>query len=383
MDDDRTPARVVLPRGPMILLTLAAATITIGGLKASGGTFGPLFLALVLVITAYPIRPWLETRGVPRWLAAIATILAVYLALALIVIALVVSVGRLAALVPTYAPQINELSQQIGDWLLSHGVRREQVDALVKSLDFGKVFSVATSVLSSALGVMTNLLVIATLVLFLGFDAGNVPTHLEDAHGHRPAVVEALRIFVEGTRKYVSVSAGFGLAVAILDWIALLVLGIPAAIVWAVLSFVTNFIPNIGFVLGVVPPAVLALLEGGPGLMIIVVVVYTVINVVIQTVIQPKIVGDALGLSASLTFLSLIFWAWVLGPLGAILALPLTLLVKAMLVDVDPDARWLTPFLSGKPADRSGADTDPGEHPGEPGEGEHVGHHDEDDHRQA
>ena len=97
---------------------------------------------------------------------------------------------------------------------------------------------------------------------------------------------------------------------------ALALLGVPGAFVWGVLAFVTNFIPNIGFVIGIIPPAVVGLLEGGPGLMLAVIVVYCVVNLVIQSIIQPRYVGNAVGLSTSLTFLSLIFWTWVLGPLG-------------------------------------------------------------------
>ena len=123
----------------------------------------------------------------------------------------------------------------------------------------------------------------------------------------------------------------FGLIVAVIDTGALALMGIPVPLLWGLLAFITNYIPNIGFVIGLVPPAVLGLLEGGPGLCLAVVAVYSVINLVIQTVIQPKIVGDAVGLSTSLTFLSLVFWAWVLGALGALLAIPLSLLVKAVL----------------------------------------------------
>ena len=113
-------------------------------------------------------------------------------------------------------------------------------------------------------------------------------------------------------------------------------MGVPGAFVWAVLAFVTNFIPNVGFVIGVIPPALIALLEGGPGLMVAVIVVYSVINFLIQSVIQPRVVGDKVGLSPTLTFLSLVFWTWVIGPLGALLAVPLSLLTKALLVEADP-----------------------------------------------
>ena len=118
------------------------------------------------------------------------------------------------------------------------------------------------------------------------------------------------------------------------------------ALVWGALSLITNYIPNIGFVLGLVPPALLAFFEGGWELSVWVVLVYAVINVVIQAVIQPKFVGDAVGLSTTLTFLSLIFWGWVLGPLGALLAVPMTLLVKSLLVDIDPTTRWADPLIS-------------------------------------
>jgi predicted PurR-regulated permease PerM len=116
------------------------------------------------------------------------------------------------------------------------------------------------------------------------------------------------------------------------------------------LAFITNYIPNVGFVVGLVPPAILALLEGGPWLMLLVIAVYSVLNFLIQSVIQPKYVGESVGLSGSLTFLSLVFWGWTLGALGALLAVPLSLLAKSMLVDADPESRWLSNLLSGGPA---------------------------------
>ena len=93
-------------------------------------------------------------------------------------------------------------------------------------------------------------------------------------------------------------------------------MGVPGAFVWAVLAFVTNFIPNIGFVIGVIPPAFIGLLEGGPSLMLAVIAVYCVINFVIQSIIQPRYVGDAVGLTPTITMLSLVFWAWAPRPAG-------------------------------------------------------------------
>jgi predicted PurR-regulated permease PerM len=143
------------------------------------------------------------------------------------------------------------------------------------------------------------------------------------------------------------VSAGFGFIVAVLDGVALAIMGVPGAFVWAVLAFVTNFIPNIGFIIGVIPPAIIALLDGGPGLMIAVIVTYSVINFLIQSVIQPRIVGDAVGLTPTFTFMSLVFWTWLIGPLGALLAVPLTLLARALLIEANPRLRWALPLRKG------------------------------------
>lgn len=118
---------------------------------------------------------------------------------------------------------------------------------------------------------------------------------------------------------------------------------------WGLFSFLTNFVPNIGFVLGVIPPALIALLDKGWGSMLAVLVVYSLLNVVIQTFIQPRFVGESVGLSTTMAFLSLAVWAFVLGPLGALLAVPMTLLVRALFLDPDPRARWTSALISSTP----------------------------------
>jgi AI-2 transport protein TqsA len=138
--------------------------------------------------------------------------------------------------------------------------------------------------------------------------------------------------------------------------VALWILDIRYAWLWGLLAFITNYIPNIGFIIGVVPPTIIALLDQDVVTAIIVVVVYCVLNFVIQTIIQPRVVGVTVGLSATLSFLSLIVWATILGAAGAFLAIPLSLLVKSLLVDVDPEHDWVAPLLSsGEPKDEEPA----------------------------
>ena len=340
------PGRAPLPRALVILIGLAAATITAGGMKAANDFLAPTILALVLMITVYPIRTWLERKGVPTWLSALTTILTVYLIVIVMIVALIVSVAKLAQLVTDYTPQLNQVTADVGDWLKSLGIDQKQIDSVTGSLNFSRVFDLATSVLSGTLSVLSNLIFLGILTIFLAFDGGKFPAILASTGPEHSRVAQSLSTFSHGTRTYFAVSAVFGLIVAVIDTIALQLMGVPGAFVWGVLAFITNFIPNIGFIIGLVPPALLGLLEGGVWKMIAVIVVYCAINFVIQSVIQPKYQADALNLGVSLTFLSLVFWTFVLGPLGALLALPMTLLVRALLVDADPSALWVAPLLS-------------------------------------
>jgi len=195
------------------------------------------------------------------------------------------------------------------------------------------------------------------LLLFLSVEANGVGDRVASIAADRPEIAAALGNFARGTRSYLAVTTIFGLIVAVLDSVALAIMGIPLAVTWGLLSFITNYIPNVGFILGVIPPALIGLLQGGPTLMITVIVVYSVLNFVVQSLIQPRFIGDSVGLSVTITFLTLFFWAWLIGPLGAILAIPLTLLAKALLVDVDPGASWADAFLRDRPAKKVPTDT--------------------------
>jgi len=190
-------------------------------------------------------------------------------------------------------------------------------------------------------------LLVVMVMFFLSLDLSAVRNRAGRLRAARPRVAAALSDFARRVRTYWVVSTVFGLVVAALDVFALALLGVPLALTWGILAFVTNYIPNIGFVIGLVPPALLALLEGDLVTMVWVIVVYSVINFTLQSLIQPKFVGDAVGLNPTVTFLSLVFWSFVVGPLGAILAVPLTLFLHAVLVGQDPDRRWARTLLAG------------------------------------
>ncbi|WAC56168.1 AI-2E family transporter [Gordonia sp. SL306] len=357
-----------IPRGTIVLLSITGLIVTVGGMKAVSGLVGPVFLALMLTVAVQPIPAWLRRKGCPTWLAFVATLLAVYGILLVLFGSLVFSIARLATILPEYSDKFQQLLDNFQKFLTDHGVSQEQVHNMIQHIDPGKAIGYVGDLLESTLSVASALILVITVLLFMAADAISFDKRIAVLRGQRADIAMAFSSFARGTRSYLLVSTVFGLIVAVLDTGALWLLGVPLPILWGLLSFITNYIPNIGFVIGVIPPALLALLDGGVGQMLLVIVVYSAINIVIQSVIQPKFVGDAVGLSTTLTFLSLVFWAWVIGPLGAILAVPLTLMSKALLIDIDPSTRWVDVLLASSapkdqptPADES---PDPPEEPG-------------------
>jgi predicted PurR-regulated permease PerM len=262
---------------------------------------------------------------------------------------LVVSVAQLAALLPDYAPRAQELIDGVVADLNDAGLVSGQFSDLVEQLDYGQVVDLATGFLGQLTAAASTLVLLLSALVFMTIESSGFGRRLALVGKERPHLPVAFALFAQGTRSYLLVSTVFGAIVAVGDTIALALLAVPAAPLWGLLAFITNYVPNIGFVLGVVPPALLGLLAGGWSELIAILVIYTLLNFVVQTLIQPRFVGDSVGLSMTVTFIALLFWGWVLGALGALLAIPLTLAVKALLVDVDPRGHWLDALLREEP----------------------------------
>ena len=334
-----------LPRAVVILLGFAAATVTVAGMRAVAWFLAPLLLALVIVIAVAPVLGALRRRGFPAWSATAALVVLVYSVVIGFGVVVFVSLARLVTLLPQYASRFDELVARGADALVRAGVGPEEVRELARSLDLRDLAASLGSVLSGVGGLLSAGTFVLALLFFLSAEAGGFGRRMAALAKGRPPAGAALAGFADRTRRYLVVTTVFGLIVAVLDTIALAIIAVPLAVLWGLLSFVTNYIPNVGFLVGLVPPALLALLEGGWRPMVAVIGVYCLFNLVIQSLIQPYYVGDSVGLSATVTFLALVFWAWVLGPLGAILAVPVTLLVRCVLLDMDPGAGWVGTVL--------------------------------------
>jgi predicted PurR-regulated permease PerM len=334
-----------------MLLGLAATVIALAGVFFARDIVGPLALALALVVVCEPVRRPIERRGLPRWAGTTAVIAVAYLVLLAMGALLWFAGSQFARLVTDFSNELQATAVSVEGWLASLGLDQQVADAASGALDPATIVSLASGLGGTVLSVATALFFVFAYVIFLAADAARYRDAGEAFGPSRRPVIDRIRRLTVGVRRYFVVNAAFGLVVAVIDGVALWALGVPAPLVWAILAFVTNFVPNIGFVLGVIPPALLALVVGGWPLMLAVIAVYSVANVVLQVLVQPKFVSDAVDLSLTLSFFSVVFWTFIIGPLGAILSIPLTLLVRALVLEGDPGTAWLR-WLSG---DRSAA----------------------------
>ena len=350
--EERELGRVHLTPTLTLLLGAAAGIVAIAGLRSVASIVAPTFLSITLIIAFYPVYK-LVRRLLFGPIAALLLIVLLYGTLAFLGYSLVVTATEFANELgkPRYADTFTAFIQDGRRQLLEWGVNDAQINNAISQLDLQSLTGVARSLADTLTGLTTTMIFLLTVMIFLVMDAGGVAGRMDTLHLHKPDLADALVDFGLRVRKYWIVSTIFGVIVAVIDYGALLWLEVPLALTFGFLAFVTNYIPNVGFVIGLVPPAFLGLLSGGVSTMLWVIGVYAVSNFVIQTILQPKFTGDAVGINATTAFLSLIFWSYVFGALGALLAIPFTLLVKTVLIDRDPRARWINQFIASDPRD--------------------------------
>ena len=356
---ERRPARG-LPRITIILFTFTCGLIVLLGMKQYADIVGPLVLTINLFVAAYPIQTWLVRRHVPNVIAQVVLGITVLLILGVFFYALVWSITALIQELPQYQGQLQLLFADLQKFAVDNGISETWMLDQLRAINLSSFTGVLQSTLSQLGNAVAIIVVLVTIIFMMAIDSGSFGTRNAALHHLQPRIWEAMSDYVIGVRRYWVVSSAFGLIVAVIDVVALILLDVPLPIVWGVLAFLTNYIPNVGFLIGLVPPALMALLANDPLNALLVVIIYSAVNFVIQSIIQPKFNGDAVGVTSTVAVLSLLLWSSVIGALGALLALPMTLLAKALLIDPDPSVRWLNTFISNDP--KALLDEDPGDH---------------------
>lgn len=325
------------------MMTLAALVVVIAGIKAATAIVIPMLLAAFIAILCGPLLAALERRRVSKGIALFLIISGVVLGGLGLVTLLGSSIQDFSEDLPVYNEKLQAHVNTGIAWLERMGVDTSGVESY-KVFDAGAIMEYTAQILNSLSGALTNGFMILMIVIFMLMEASSMPAKIAAAVGDNQEAMDGLDTFLKSVNRYVGIKTMTSLGTGVLVTVLLLILKVKFALLWGLLAFVLNYIPNIGSILAAIPAVLLTLIQLGPLTACGVAAGYLTINVVVGNVIEPRVMGEGLGLSTLVVFLSLIFWGWVLGPVGMLLSVPLTVMAKIGL-DMFEETRWISILL--------------------------------------
>jgi AI-2 transport protein TqsA len=327
------------------LLLAASFVVVVAGLKAAAGFMVPFMLSFFLAILSLPAFAFLQRRGLPRWLALLLT-MAGDIAILLAAVALVGgSLQEFTEALPKYQSRLDQMVASSVQSLDARGIDASEwvSNELIAP---GKVMEMVGATLRGVAGVISQTFLVLLIMGFVLAEAAGFPAKLKTAFGH-----EGDTRFDKMTRevqRYLGFKTLICLATGLLAGVWVGVLGLDFALLWGVTAFVFNYIPSLGSILAAIPPMLLALLQEGPGLAVVVGLGYLVINILFGNLLEPTLMGRKMGLSPLVVFLSLVFWGWIWGPVGMLLSVPLTMIARISF-ESSEEFRWIGVLLGRSP----------------------------------
>lgn len=315
-------------RGHRALIGLAALVVVVAGLRAAAPVLVPFALSVVLTVTLMPVVGALRRLRVPFVPAILITMVATLGALAALASLVIESLRQIQLALPRYIERLSEMERSLADWLYTRGIPLEtsvwqdlvQPDRLVAYLG-GTLREVASfTTFSFLVGIIT---------VFILIEASRLPPRLRAVFGEHD--MHRFGRIVSEIQRYLAIKTAISLATGLLVGLWGWNFGLDFPLLWGLLAFVLNYVPNVGSVVAAIPAILLALVQLGPGGAAGVAAGYLGVNILLGSIIEPHVVGRGLGLSPLVVILSLLFWGFVLGPVGMLLSLPLTMMLKIVL----------------------------------------------------
>jgi AI-2 transport protein TqsA len=309
-----------------LLLGTAALVVIAAGIREAAGVLNSILLAMLLTVTVVPAFDALRRRGVSKPLAVVLTSLLLAGVLVAMLGVLGLSGTRLLQVLPHYQDRAESLRHSLEGMLADRGIEPERVMSL-DLVDPSRLLGLAAGFLSGLGKVLSQALLLILIVAFILAERGlSDQTLRPDGTAGRVA---------RDVRQYLLLTTLTGLGFSVLVWMVMLLVGTDLALVWAVLAFIMNFVPNVGIILSVIPPVILTLLELGWQRAVVILAAFLVLNFVVDNVVKPRMMQRGLDVPPIMALLSLMIWAYLLGPIGTLLAVPLTIAIRRVLQDAD------------------------------------------------
>ncbi|MCT4717200.1 AI-2E family transporter [Enterobacteriaceae bacterium H18W14] len=321
---------IITLRGLKAVIMLGMLVVIMAGIKVAADIIVPFILALFISVILNPVIHRLEKLRVPRVLAISLVVAIIVLSMALLLAYLGTSLNELARTLPQYRSSLIAPLQMLEPWLQRAGIVIS-VDELLRYIDPNAAMTLVTSLITQLSNAMTSLFLLLLTVVFMLTEVPQLPIKLQQLMARPAEGMGAIQRGLDSVSHYLVLKTAISLVTGLVIWAMLVMLDVRFAFVWALLAFSLNYIPNIGSVLAAIPPVAQVLVFSGFYDALIVVTGYLAINLVFGNIIEPRMMGRGLGLSTLVVFLSLIFWGWLLGPVGMLLSVPLTIVVKIAL----------------------------------------------------
>jgi len=330
------------------LMLTAAFVIVVAGMRAAESLLVPFFLSLFIAIICTPLLSLMKRYRIPTGLAICSIVLGIVVLGLFMGVIVGSSMNSFTANIPQYQQRLIELSTDLQVWLAGMGV-------VIDNQQWRELFNpsaaltFAGNTLTSFGNIMTDGFLILLTVMFILAEEVNFIDKFRHASKSGEKAIDALGQFADSINTYMAIKTVVSLATGLLVMVALIIIGVDYPVLWGLLAFLLNFIPTFGSILAAVPPVLLAVVQLGVGEALATASVYVFVNIVVGSVLEPRFMGRGLNLSSLVVFLSLVFWGWVLGPVGMLLSVPLTIMVKIALEGAE-ETQWIGVML--------GADTD-------------------------
>lgn len=347
--------RVQLPKSFVLSLTFAAVVVILAGVKAAEPIISPFLIALFIAAISAPVMLWFMRHRVPR-MAALALVMLLIVSLALVLSGLAgTSLDGFAQSLPQYQSRLQEINTQLLIWLASLGVHLD-MDKARTLFDLSAAMGFVGSALNRLLGTLANAFLIFLTVAFILLELSSFRGKVHRIARDPEQAIIRFGQFAATLNRYIVIKSLLSLATGLTVAVILRLFSIDYAVLWGVVAFALNFVPNIGSIIAAVPALLMALIQHGFATAGWVALAYLVINGIVGNLIEPRLMGRSLGLSTLVVFVSLVVWGWLLGPVGMFLSVPLTMTLKIAFDSIE-ETRWLAVALGGEHEydDRRGA----------------------------
>lgn len=329
-----------------IMVTMAALVIILTGVKFAEVIISPFLIALFVTAISSPAMFWLKQHRIPDSLSVSLIILTIILAGFIITSIVSSSLHDFSANMPSYQERLQLITNSLTANLEKLGLNFRQ-EELKKIFNLGKVMGFIGVTFNHVLGTLTNIFLILMMVIFLLLELSTFSYKFSILSSNPKQTQKHMKDISGTINRYFQIKTLTSFLTALPIIIVLSLMGIDFPVLWGIVAFFLNFVPNIGSIIAAVPVVLLALIQFGFLAAGQVVILYLVMNNVVGNFLEPKLMGQSLGLSTLVVFLSLVFWGWLLGPVGMFLSVPLTMTLK-IIMDTNKNTRWISTMLSSK-----------------------------------